>query len=296
MGSTKWILSAMAVGLAFSAGAREGENARERERDAPERNTFLPDDRGEANLELPRYSKVVRVGHGCTGSLVWRNLVLTAAHCIDHLFQDVWNPATQVFEKRQVRSALVYSKYRAGLYRDYAYASKITLNPEYLRGIGNTNGVDWAILHLDKNLGDDVGYFDFLLDLPTQSAFNNFVNLAGYSSDRENGSILSTHEGCRVRWHEADDRVYHDCDMARGASGGSIFKCVPDLHETERCYVLAVNVAEYREGGETSLHVEDATYWQHRNVGVNARAWAPALTRLRLQYANGAPPPVTQTP
>ncbi len=265
--------------------------------ETPDRNTFLPDDRVEADLEAARYSKVVRVGYGCTGAMVGLNLVLTAAHCIDHLYQEVLNPATQAMERRQTHRAVVFAKYRAGQYQAYAYGSKISMDMSYFTA-SNKNGVDWAIIQLDTNLADEAGisYFGTLAELPSESDYNHGLTLAGYSSDRESGTVLTTHEGCKIRSHQdGDNRLYHDCDMARGASGASLFKCSNDALGREQCYVVAVNVAEYRDA-DTSMHVPDSSYWQRRNVAVNARAWSGEVARLRALYPNGAPPPPAPTP
>jgi protease YdgD len=125
---------------------------------------------------------------------------------------------------------------------------------------------DWALLRLDKKLGDTQGWFatrTVSIDILT----NMTGTLVGYSLDFRNGETAGAHSKCRIIKQSTSNFFLHDCNMSRGASGGPIFEYL-DGQPT----IYALNVAEYRNGGDTSLQL-----LQYTDENANIAIWSSEL-------------------
>ena len=222
-------------------------------------NVFGTDDR-QAITSQDSPWRMIGYIDGCTGTLVGRDLVLTAAHC-------VIDPATNA-----LRSNI--GKFQ----------------PNRIEGVSNEESAvqwvwwgtttpdadrknDWAVLRLEQPLGDIYGWMgtksvDIASSLPYR------ITLAGYSGDFQSQNTAGTHIGCHIRESFSSGIHLHDCDATRGSSGGPIFSMFDG-----QPYIVALNVAEYRDGGEDSLYLAD--YERDRaNIAIWQRAIADKIAEV----------------
>lgn len=194
----------------------------------------------------------------CSGMLIAPNLVATAAHCL--------------FAEDGPTKALTF---RAGAWgaADLGMAVVIgqTVAPDYTpnaRGPGEGNGNDWAILTLDRPLGEQVGFVrPYVLGKAELARIARGeevrVSQAGYSWDT--GPWLSGHMDCRILTAFRDGTFIHTCDTTRGDSGSPILTQV---------------------GGEWRLIAVDSQFFEplppfpamsSSHLAVDTRAFAAAL-------------------
>ena len=198
-------------------------------------NVFGLDNReGITSSEHP-WSAIGRLSNGCTATLVANNIAVTAAHCVlaNGDAGGGLSSGTMYF----------YPNYKNGSYDDYAIVDWFWWGTGYP---GALRSSDWAILRLDRNIGDDYGWVGAR---PYFFAAGDFVSVAGYSDNWSFGQTASIHRDCQVQRVE-NGLLLYDCDTGRGSSGGPVFGWFVDHYE-----LIGVNVAEYREGGEVTLNL-----------------------------------------
>lgn len=146
-------------------------------------------------------------GEMCTATLVARNVVATAAHCI-HTDHGVTSggefvPAAGGQNARAV-AYLVNQRYN---YRQFTTTDEI-------------DGLDWALVRIDQNLGDRLGHAGVRnlagQGLATARATDLFQ--AGYSWDTGN-EAMSGNIACHMVQVYQDGTFAHECDTTRGDSG-----------------------------------------------------------------------------
>ena len=205
---------------------------------------------------------VIHGGEACTGTLVYRDLVLTAAHC-------VIDSAT----KALTRDRLDFKpNYRGGngVPQATAYAVHTwwgTSDPSQFRGH------DWAIFRLNSPIGNQYGW------IGTQpvdvSSFPPVLTVAGYSGDFNSGQIAGIHHNCTTRGRDVNAGfILHDCDTSRGSSGGPALR-----NFNNQLTIYGLNVAERRNGGDTSLHLanyDDA----HANIVIPSQEFVNKLKEI----------------
>ncbi len=147
-------------------------------------------------------------GESCTATLIARDVIVTAAHCI-HTERGLnargrFEAASGAHTAR-VTAYLVDQRFD---FRRFSVGDEI-------------DGMDWALLRLDQPLGDRLG-FAGVQNLTAQGqghAAAADLMQAGYSWDT--GGHLSGNLRCRMVRVHADNTFAHECDTTRGDSGSA---------------------------------------------------------------------------
>ncbi len=192
------------------------------------------------------------ISTGGTGTLVGRNHVLTAAHVVldarGHVQRHIYFYPNMIDRRARTKSRVV----RLWLG---------TSDPEKHRAD------DWAILELDKNLGDAYGWMGISTQVPPNAM------VAGYSNDFAQGTA-SVDFTCRFRG-ASKGLLLHDGATSPGCSGGPMFE-----RQGETYCIVALEVAERRMGSRKSLHL--AQYDERfANLAIPTSRFADTLRRLK---------------
>ncbi|MFM7601558.1 MAG: trypsin-like serine peptidase [Pseudanabaena sp.] len=158
--------------------------------------------------------------YSCTGTLIGEYHVLTNAHCV--------YDRGKLAKKMIFLPNLINGRLRRKT--DYAVVKRVvagTKNSE------NDSADDWAILLLNKPLGEKYGFLKWKpLSLSLLQDYKKQLFVAGYSVDYPDpkryadlqagkGETAGVHVGCSVV-DELDGMFVHDCDTNSGASGSAL--------------------------------------------------------------------------
>ncbi|GIK47556.1 MAG: hypothetical protein BroJett013_02530 [Alphaproteobacteria bacterium] len=156
------------------------------------------------------YMGVLRMdtGESCSATLVGRDVIVTAAHCI-HTDNGV-NAAGRFESASGGHTARVT-----------AYLIDRRFNYRRFNSTDEIDGTDWALLRLDQPLGDRLGFAGVqnLTGQGRQRAIATDLMQAGYSWDT--GGHLSGNLRCRMVQVHNDNTFAHECDTTRGDSGSA---------------------------------------------------------------------------
>jgi V8-like Glu-specific endopeptidase len=182
---------------------------------AKEDAVFGPDDRTpvtDASFPWQAIGKItLSNGNYCTGTLIGRCQVLTAAHCLVDESTHKLTPLKVTF----TASAGGPSATGIGF-----WLGTTKTNTEL-------NG-DWAVMKIDKPLGLTLGTFKISsIEGPDDTVRPHLV-MAGYSSDLFDGTELTKDEDVTIYRTTQDNLIKTDADGSFGASGSAIWSWAPD--------------------------------------------------------------------
>ncbi|WP_421655216.1 trypsin-like serine peptidase [Leptothermofonsia sp. ETS-13] len=211
--------------------------------------------------------------YSCTGTLIAKNIVLTNAHC-------VVNPNTHRVSrslkfKPNLINGVLQDEADVGIVQAYYYATDF-------KGEADVVDVnDWAVLKLDKPLGQKYGFLGWKTAPSTEfMKVSKKLALVGYSADFPKapksysgleltagpGLTAGVHQGCSIIG-EKGGLLLHDCDSKGGASGGPILTKIDGDY-----YVIALHAGWRKVDGKITNYavkmsqIED---WLNRSAQKN---------------------------
>jgi protease YdgD len=184
----------------------------------------------------------------CTGTLIGRTTVLTAAHCLYSTRTRTYLPAD-------------FFHFVVGLdgerFAGHARGVRYIIGPGFDPTVaGKTPGADWAILTIDTPLGTA----DRVLALSDHApVVGTSVVLGGYSQDRR--YVLTADSSCRVLSVGTDlaggPVLEHSCTATRGVSGAPVL-----TEENGKWRVAGIDVLARKEGAGGYAALLDAVRQQ----------------------------------
>ena len=165
----------------------------------------------------------------CTGTLIGKSLVLTNAHCVYE--------GNRLFTKMYFLPNLINGRLRTK--NDVAVVTRVlagTNRPDV------RSADDWAILQIDKPLGDKYGFLRWRsVPLAILQRYRNRLSVAGYAGDYPDPKVyndLSAGKGYTAGVHlkcsvlgESDGMLVHDCDTNPGASGSALISKIDGVYQ-----------------------------------------------------------------
>jgi protease YdgD len=189
----------------------------------------------------------------CTAVLMSEDVILTNAHCAE-------KSDDYVFHANVI----------AGQAAETSPAKLVAFGAWFPEQIDRMK--DWAILRLAVPLGKTYGWYGSkVVDFGKTPQLD--VNIVAYPNDAHGGTSPTREAGCGIKKLTLDG-LLHDCSTTRGASGAPLY-----VVEDGKPYLVALNCAEFRDGGEISLTGIPYSD-KHANIAVPVVSFLDALKPL----------------
>ena len=191
-------------------------------------------------------------GGACTGVIIARDKILTAAHCI-------YSDRTRRFLPASSLHFMV--GYRSGRSTAHARVARYEVGAGYdPRRWTETMQADWVILTLTENLPEEIEPLKLRQDAAPSGTK---AIIAGYPQDRAH--MMTADRNCELGGDDGGKLVFHTCRGMRGYSGAPILVSTSD----NEVQVAGIHIAMSRRGGTRTMIA----------VPAQAISWEPAIAR-----------------
>jgi protease YdgD len=185
------------------------------------------------------------LGQRCTATLIARDVILTAAHCV-------------TTDEGMVAGGVFTPAAGGPTARTTAYFISPVFNFYRFASTSEIDGHDWALLRIDRPLGATLGFATVRRFTRAEISAPRGVRLlqAGYAWDT-GGDLLSAHIDCQPLQIYDDATFAHACDTTQGDSGSGFI-----IRQGRRFYLVGLD-SKFRPSPDAAP----------KSIGVSAAAF-----------------------